>query len=125
MATERIIEHLDRLREKPQHVRHQIAMATAFGITSLVALGWVTALATSGTLALKDAPAQADGADQALAASVQESSSAFSNLMGAAGAAFTATSTEAALRIIDTRTSSTLDARSEPANATSKTVIPF
>lgn len=127
MATDRIIEHIDRLREKPEHVRHRIAMLTAAGVTGLVAVTWMGALATSGTLALKtEAAAQsASGTGSEVSAAITESTSAFSNLMGAAGAAFGATSTEAALEIIETRNSSTINAQAQPANATHKTVIPF
>lgn len=122
MATDRIIEHIDRLREKPEHVRHRIAVLTAASITGLVAVTWMGALASSGTLALK---ATETAPDKEMSESITESTSTFTNLMGAAGAAFNATSTEAALQIIETRTSSTLDARVAPANATNKTVIPF
>lgn len=127
MATERIIEHVERLREKPEHVRHAIAMGVAFAFTGLVAFGWITAMATSGTLALKSNAAveEVRGAGTDVSEVVAESSSAFSNLMGAAGAALGATSTEAALRVIETRTSSTLDMQMKPANDTYKTVIPF
>lgn len=127
MATDRIIEHIDRLREKPEHVRHRIAMLTAAGITGLVAVTWMGALATSGTLALKTGAVaeNASGTGTEVSEAISESSSAFTNLMGAAGAAFGATSTEAALQIIETRTSSTINADAQPANATHKTVIPF
>ncbi|HRH55467.1 MAG TPA: hypothetical protein PK609_01230 [Candidatus Paceibacterota bacterium] len=114
MATDRILGHIERLREKPDHVRHQIAMGTALGLTSLVAVGWVVALATSGTLALNQAPEEAP----------QPTETSFSSLVGAAGAAFNSTSTDASLRVMDERTSSTLDAQ-QPANNTNKTVIPF
>jgi hypothetical protein len=119
----RIIEHIDRLREKPEHVRHTIAFGVAIGISGLVAVGWMTALATSGTLALEtDQPVIEDSATKALA----ESTYAFSNLMGAASAAFTATSTEAALNIIETRTSSTLNtSATESSTGAGKTIIPF
>lgn len=122
-----ILGHIERLREKPEHVRHTIAMGTAFVFTGLVAAGWMTAMATSGTLALKPTTPEPDGAGMEVAKTVNESTSAFSNLLGAAGAAFNATSTAAALDIIEseTRTSSTLDASQPSANATTKTVIPF
>ncbi|HWH16179.1 MAG TPA: hypothetical protein VNU25_01185 [Candidatus Paceibacterota bacterium] len=125
MATERIIEHVERLRQHPEPVRYRIAMGTAFAATALVAAGWAVALTTSGTLALKDPePVAGPTPESELARSFSETGSAFSNLMGAAGAAFNATSSEAALRIIDTRTSSTIE--EEEANAAaSATVIPF
>lgn len=126
MATDRIIEHIDRLREKPEHVRHRIAVLTAAGITGLVAVTWMGALAASGTLALNTNEVAEGGSGAGeVSEAITESTSAFSNLMGAAGAAFNATSTEAALEIIETRTSSTIDAKAQPANNTNKTVIPF
>lgn len=125
MATERIIEHVERLRQHPEHVRYRIAMGTALGISSLVAVGWAVALTSSGTLALKDPePVAGPTPESELAQSFAETGSAFSNLMGAAGAAFNATSSEAALRIIDTRTTSTLS-EEETSAAASATVIPF
>jgi len=119
--------HIERLREKPEHVRHRIALLTSAGATALVAILWVTAMAASGTLALKTetVASSAAGTGSDVKEALAEPASAFSNLMGAAGAAFGATSTEAALRIIETRTSSTLDSQTKPANDTSKTVIPF
>ena len=127
MANGHIHGHIERLREKPEHVRHTIAMGTAFVFTGLVAVGWMTAMATSGTLALKPSAPVNDGAGAEVAKTVTESTTAFSSLLGAAGAAFTATSTDAALDIIEseTRTSSTLNANQTSANATTKTVIPF
>lgn len=127
MATERVVQHIERLREKPEHVRHAIAFGVAAGVTSLVALGWITAMATSGSLALKSSAAveEVGAAGSDVSEAVEESTSAFSNLVGAAGAALGATSTEAALRVIETRTTSTLDSQQKPANDTDKTVIPF
>lgn len=116
MATDRIIEHIDLLREKPEHVRHRIAVLTAAGVTGLVAVTWMGALAASGTLALK--PVETPEPVVAEAPS-------FSRLAGAAGAAFSATSSDASLEVVDMRTSSTLDSQPKPANATHKTVIPF
>lgn len=116
MATDRIIEHIDRLREKPEHVRHRIAVLTAAGITGLVAVTWMGALATSGTLALKPLPEPEP---------VAETAPSFSRLVGAAGAALSAPSNDPELEIVESRTSSTLDSSVKPANATHKTVIPF
>ncbi len=127
MATERIIEHVERLRQHPEQVRYRIAMGIAFGVSSLVAVGWAVALTTSGTLALKDPePVAGPTPESELAKSFSETGSAFNNLMGAAGAAFGATSTEAALRVIDTRTSSTISEDETRSNTqVSDTVIPF
>jgi hypothetical protein len=125
MALDNLKGHIERLQEKPEHVRHQIAMGVAVGVTALVATGWAVALGTSGALALNNPePVEGDGRDS-LIESFEEPANAFTNLMGAAGAAFNATSTEAALKVIETRTSSTLEGRAQPANNTEKTVIPF
>lgn len=129
MATERIIQHIERLREKPHHVRHRIAMLTAIVATGVVALGWITALSTSGALALQSpAPVSEEDAvtpEADISKAFSDSKSAFSNLVGAASAAFGATSSEAALQVLETRTSSTLNAESRTKNDTDKTVIPF
>ncbi|HEY0948166.1 MAG TPA: hypothetical protein VGE53_01590 [Candidatus Paceibacterota bacterium] len=123
MALDNLKGHIERLQEKPEHVRHNIAMGVAVGVTALVAAGWAVALGTSGTFALSEPKLAEDR--ETFAESFEEPASAFSNLMGAAGAAFNATSTEAALKVIETRTSSTLEGRAQPANDTEKTVIPF
>lgn len=119
MATQRIMDHIDTLRAKPEHVRHQIAMAVAFGVTGIVTAGWVAAMATSGSFALEQEPIVAE------LGQIEKPSTPISSLLGAAGAAFGATSTDATLNIVDSRTSSTLDAEAPSANASGKTVIPF
>jgi len=112
--------HLDRLREKPDHVRHRIALLTSAGVTALVAILWVTTLATSDTLALKDAPAVIEDQRDTLA----ETKSAFSELMGAVGAAASGNATEPELStVVETRTVTTFDTKIE--NDTDKTVISF
>lgn len=127
MATDRIIEHVHRLREKPHHVRHNIALGVALGITSLVALGWVTALATSGTLAVSSGTTEERPLGPEVSETLEDSTNAFTNLMGAAGAAFSMSSSSAELDIVEgeARTHSTFDTRVEPANNTDKTVISF
>lgn len=112
--------HIETLKQKPEHVRHQIALLTAFSVTGLVTMGWLAAMATSGTFALNTTPAE----EVPVVAQETPDASTFSNLMGAAGAAFGATSTDPDLTIVDSKTSSTLDANA-PMNASDKTVIPF
>lgn len=120
MAT--LPEHIERLRAQPEHVRHRVALGIATAITALVAVTWAGTLATSGRLALKDTGAIAP---EELTASVSESASTFSNLMSAAGAALNATSSDAVLRIVETKTSSTIETQPASANNTNQTVIPF
>ena len=121
MATERIIQHIERLREKPEHVRHRIAILTAIIATGLVAVTWMTAMATSGVFALKTTSPVEDPAKETIA----ESASKFSNLLGAAGAAFGASSSEPTLNVQESRTTSTLNTDARIENNTHKTVIPF
>ena len=127
MAT--LQHHIERLREQPHHVRHGIAYGVSGGITALVVVVWATVLMTSGALEIKPAVVASSGSeagnnpDTEVKKALADSKSAFSNLMGAAGAAVGATSTDAALTIITARASSTMDSKID--NSTSKTVIPF
>jgi hypothetical protein len=125
MAT--VIDHIDRLRAQPEHVRQRIAFGVSGGITALVVVVWAMVLTTSGTLALKPADASPSGSganpDAEVKQAFTETKSAFSSLMGAAGAAIGATSSEAALTIITANESTTMDTKID--NATDKTVIPF
>lgn len=104
--------HLHALRQKPVHVRKNIALGVSAGFTALVAVIWVTTLASSGAFAL--APLNAVGQDLAktdVKNSFAETSSSFSRLMGAAGAAATGQETTAApaLTVIDGGSTSSLD----------------
>lgn len=127
MAT--VIDHIDRLREKPEHIRHRIALGVSGGVTALVVVVWAMVLVSSGTLSLKATEVAAmdqgtgDVSDERMKQAFSETKSSFSSLMGAAGAAMGATSTEAALSIVSERTSTTMDAKVD--NATDKTVISF
>lgn len=114
-------DHLDRLRTKPHHVRRRIAFVTSLGITGFVALGWMGAMATSGSLAL----ATPSITEEETGLSLTETKSNFSELMGAAGAALTASSAPARITVVDGTVSSTLDERRENYNNTDKTVITF
>lgn len=111
-------DHLDRLRAKPHHVRRQIAFGSSLAVTALVAVGWLGALASSPKLALDARP---DDTGNALT----QTRTNFSDLMGAAGAALGATSSPAAITVVDTKTSSTLEIARENYNDTNETVIAF
>lgn len=115
-------QHLETLRQKPHHVRHQIAYGVAGGVTALVALVWVTTMATSGSFALKSNEGAPDAGSEVTKA-LATSKTTFTELMGAAGAAFGATSTDPAISVVEIQTTSTFDTKIE--NDTDKTVIPF
>jgi hypothetical protein len=119
MAT--ISEHLERVREKPHHERRRIAFVSSLLLTGLVAFGWMGALASSGTLAIADP----DGDVADMRDGLASTKSNFSGLLGAAGAAIGATSSPAAVVVVDGATFSTLDERQEHLNNTNKTVITF
>lgn len=124
------------LKQKPEHVRHRIAMGTSIGVTALVGVIWVAVMATSGTFALNTNPATSTGtgtgngqtpSSDAFALSGTNVKSNFSQLVGAVGAATGATTSQPALTIVDgTTTSSFNQPTQQSANANaSATVIPF
>jgi len=117
-----VSEHLDRLREKPHHVRRQIAFGTSVALTALVAIGWMGALVSTPKLAIENRP-QDETLDMSNA--LTDTQSNFSELVGAAGAAFGATSSPARVMVVDTKTYSTMDVKRENYNDTKETVIPF
>lgn len=117
-------DFIENLRAKPEHVRRQVAMGASAGVTGVVAVAWAAALFASGGLTLAPASAETvSGADfDALA---EDTRSAFSELLGAAGAAGGASaSQQAGIRVVDGETSSTLERDEAPA-ADQRTVIPF
>jgi hypothetical protein len=122
-----MFEHLERLRNKPHHVRRNIALGSAGALTALLAVGWLTATIAGGSLALQPVPLDPTGATAAIASSVSDTSSSFSQLLGAVGAAtgISGSSTAPQLQIVDGAQSSTLAAKVSTSTASSQTVIPF
>ena len=116
----RLHETIHTLRAKPVHMRENIAIVTAGGITLVVAALWFVANAASGTFAIGPSafPANPE-AGKAVAAS----SEGFSQLLGAAGAALSGSSSPATITIVDTQVHSTLDTGNQ--NDTNQTVIHF
>lgn len=121
-----ISHHIQNLRAKPEHVRERIAFMSSAGITGVVAAVWVVTLATTGTFSLspKNAGVLAQVNTQT---TVDQTKNNFTQLVGAAGVALGATSTQpASLRIVDGGSTSSLDQkRAASANNSSATVIPF
>ncbi len=105
------------LRQKPLHVRENITLGVAGGVTALVALAWFFATLSSGTFSL--APSSfASTESPNVSKTVVESTTNFTQLLGAAGAAISASSSPAAITIVDTKVNSTLDQQTVPADAT-------
>lgn len=121
METKRVHEIVHGLRQKPQHVRENVAIGVAGGTTLLVAFGWFIAMGASGSFSL--APSKTIASDTEAAPTSVVSKDSFSNLLGAAGAAMgAAATTTSGVTIVDTKTSSTLE---QPAIAPDVTVIHF
>ena len=120
MDHRRVHEVVHSLRAKPQHVRERIALGAAGGVTLVVALGWFAASAATGAFSL--APTTVANANVPdLSKTVSQGSSNFGNLLGAAGAAFGATTTPAQITVIDASTTPA----PQNENDTNQTVIHF
>lgn len=126
-------DFIHKLKQKPEHVRHRIALGTSVGITAFVGIVWVSAMTASGAFSIGTGPSavaankQAPSTD-AFALSGTNVKSNFSQLVGAVDAATGATTSKPALTIIDGTTTSSFEeqAQQPPANANpSATVIPF
>lgn len=115
-----LTEHIHSLRQKPAHVRERIAVLASGSITALVAVGWVVALGSSGSLAVAGKSVGEGVTPPTEVKEVfTEGSSQFSNMLGAAGAAFGGATTSSSVQVVDVAASSTLEAAEEA------TVIPF
>lgn len=118
MAT--ITHHINRLKAQPSHVRERVAFGVSSGVTLLVVIGWLVAMSTSGSFSLATkSVAESVRPPESVATSLSESGSGIKSLLGAASAAFGASSTAATITVVDTKTSSTLE------TDTQATVIPF
>ncbi len=78
-----ISEHIDTIREKPHHIRKQVAFGAAGGITAVIALVWLTANAAVGTFAIKTSTFPGAEEQPAVITTTPEGNS---NLAGAAAA---------------------------------------
>lgn len=118
----RIHEVVHTLREKPVHVRENIAFGVAGGVTFIVAVLWFVANSASGTFSLKTPSIpDASAAGQAVA----QGKDGFDQLLGAAGSALGASSSPAQVEVVDTEVRSTLDNGAGDQNATDQTIIHF
>jgi hypothetical protein len=118
METKRVHEVVHTLRQKPLHVRENIAIGVAGGFTLLVALGWFAAAASSGTFSLSSNATLANSNTADMQQAVASGKDNFSQLLGAAAASIGASSTPATITVVDTEVHSTLDQPQVDANAT-------
>jgi len=115
--TTRVHEVVKTLREKPEHERQRMALGVSFGITLVVALGWIGALSANHTLAINPASENAQATAQASTAA----KTGFSDLLGAAGAAFGGSSSSTApadITVVDSKTTTSLDENTVPNDVT-------
>lgn len=99
-------EKLQNVKEKPQHVRENIAIGISGGITLLVFLGWGASLANSHTFAITPPTNISPDVKEQLA-KASEAKNSISDLLGAAGSANTAgkTGTSAPeIKVVDSPT---------------------
>jgi len=114
--TARVHEVVKTLREKPEHERQRMALGVSFGFTLIVALGWLGGLAANHTLAINPASENAQATAQASTAV----KSSFTDLLGAAGAAFGSSTTTAPadITVVDSKTTTSLDQNTVPSDVT-------
>ena len=120
---ERLKQHLHTLKRQPSHVRERVAVGVSGGITALVAVGWFTAMATSGSFSMATSSiAESVRTPQEVTDGVAASSGTFKSLMGAAGEALGGKGADApAISVVETRSSTSLEGGASP----DATVIPF
>ena len=119
-----MLDFIERLKSKPHHVRHRIAVGTSVGVTGVVAAGWLFALVFSGKLLLTPPTTGTgpDGTNPDVATAETQTSSGFNQLLGAVGVA-TATTAPASLTIVDAPKST--PAPKPERNSAGQVVIPF
>lgn len=110
----RILHHINKVKERPHHVRRRIAMTAAFSGTAVIALAWLAFMLGSGTFAI-----QGSSFADSQQASTGTSVSASQGLAGAAAAPVGRADTPARIEIIDARTAATSTRSAEA------TILPF
>lgn len=110
-------ERLQHIKDKPQHVRENIALGISGGITLLVFIGWAGSLASSHTFAISPPLPAGPEITQPLA-KVAESKDSFTNLLGAVGGRGKNSDADPQIIIVDSPTESS-------APAPEQTVIHF
>ena len=112
-----VFEHIEHIKDKPHHIRKNIAFATAAGATALIAFVWLAASVSTGVFALKPT-SFADIANQKEAVEVVGPGNGSENLAGAA-AALGPKDTPPRIQIVDTASST------RPGKKPEQTTIPF
>lgn len=115
-----VIDHIDRVKAQPHHVRHAVALVSAGLITAFIALAWVGVSLSTGAFAIAgDGFTQATGAAPPNVHGKPAPDSA-----GLAGAAGAPAAGQAHMDIVPNGTSPSAPAQNASAPA-SPAIIPF
>ncbi|MBU6321512.1 MAG: hypothetical protein KGI78_02765 [Patescibacteria group bacterium] len=113
-------ERLDRIREKPRHVRERVAFGIAGGVTAVIALAWLSISLYTGAFAIQGSSfAQLTGAEQPAAG--DSGAGGAPQVAGAAAAAPADTAGPPALQVISPADPSA----SSSSPQSGQTIIPF
>jgi hypothetical protein len=111
-----MLQHVERLRTKPLHVRRNIAVGVSTGVTALIAVAWFGTLAATGAFSLAPQPQQANSVvanAPDIKQAVASAKTNFSDLLGAAGAASSTSTPATGLTIVETASSTSLDSSAQ------------
>ncbi|MDO8623881.1 MAG: hypothetical protein Q7R54_00820 [bacterium] len=113
-----VMTHIERIREKPEHIRKQVALGIAVILTAIIALVWLGASLATGTFALRGSSFAENTSE---ATPVATKSGGFMSLLGAAGAALTGSQGSPHIEVVgESKGESKVEAtKNEP------TVLPF
>lgn len=112
-----LFEHVERIKERPHHIRKRVAFTIAGAGTAVIALIWLVGGASSGAFAIKPT-SFADVAGEAGIRATGGPGNGAENLAGAAAALEKAEMT-AGIRIVDAASSTRSTKKAE------QTTIPF
>lgn len=111
--------HIENLKQKPEHVRHRVALGVSAGFTGLVAVLWLTAHVATGTFVLSNPQAEPP-------AQVVDARGEFNSLVGAVGQALGTQPKDPELTVVkDGNTRTTIGSEPVNQNQTNQEVIPF
>ena len=108
-----IFDHIERIKQKPHHIRKRIAFGTAAAGTAVIALVWLVGNLSLGTFALKES----SFADAVGTGGIEATGDVSQNLAGAAAALQDEDAPR--IEIVDTSPSTQAAPKEEP------TTIPF
>ena len=112
-----VFEHIERMKEKPHHVRKQVAFSVAALMSACIAFLWLVASTMTGAFAITGS-SFADSTNQTTELVTTDANGTPQGLAGAA-AAYDDDEGPARIEIVDTT------APKAPAKPTDQTILPF